>query len=42
MEHLTQILWLASFPVLIYVGYKLSLYALKLFHKNYEKDEETE
>lgn len=40
MEYLKEIISLALWPVLIYLSYKLSLLALKIFHKNLEKSEE--
>lgn len=39
MEYLKEIISLALWPVLIYVAYRLSLLALKYFHKNFEKTE---
>jgi len=38
MEHLASIIWLFSWPVLIFITYKLSVYALKLFNNNIEKE----
>jgi len=38
MEHLASILWLISWPVLIFVTYKLARYGLKVMDKNLEKD----
>lgn len=35
MKHLTQILWLLSWPVLVYVSYRLVLIALKLYEKKF-------
>jgi len=39
MEHLASILWLVSLPVLIYLSYKVSLFALKIFNKNNQETE---
>ncbi len=38
MEHLASILWLISWPVLIFATYKLSLLGLKILNKNLKKD----
>lgn len=38
MKHLAQILWLLSWPVLIYVSYRLVLLALKLYEKKYPSE----
>jgi hypothetical protein len=40
MEHLTQILWLASWPFLIYLTYKLGRIAISIFEKNHKKQSE--
>lgn len=37
MEYLYEILHLVAWPILIFVSYKLSLLALKVFDKNLEK-----
>jgi len=34
MKHLPSILWLLSLPVLVYLSYKASEVALKMFEKN--------
>jgi hypothetical protein len=34
MEHLSSILWLLSWPVLIYVSYKLCAFTVKVFERN--------
>lgn len=39
MEYLKEIISLTMWPVLIYIAYRLSLLALKYFHKNLEKTE---
>ncbi|MFO8055338.1 MAG: hypothetical protein R6U19_09290 [Bacteroidales bacterium] len=39
MEHFASIVWLISLPVLIWVAYKASQYALHIFDKNREKEE---
>lgn len=33
MKYLSEILWLLSWPVLIYVSYKLSVWAIKYWEK---------
>jgi hypothetical protein len=38
--HTVEILWLISWPVLIYISYRLVLVALKKFEKNAAKAEE--
>jgi hypothetical protein len=40
MKHVASLFWLISWPVLVYVTYRVSLYALKLFEKNMEKSHE--
>lgn len=42
MEHLASVLWLLSWPVLIIVTYKLSLYGLKILQKNLKEEETPE
>lgn len=39
MEHLTSILWLLSWPVLIYVAYRASVFAIKIFENNLTEDD---
>ncbi len=39
MIYLTEILWLISWPVLIWVSYKLSVWAVKKFDEQLAKDE---
>lgn len=39
MIHLSSILWLLSWPLVIFLTYRLTLLALKLFEKNMEGDE---
>ncbi|MDD2386622.1 MAG: hypothetical protein PHP52_07540 [Bacteroidales bacterium] len=39
MEHLKEIISLLSWPVMIYVSYRLVLLALKYFEKNIEKQD---
>jgi hypothetical protein len=34
MEYLGSILWLFSWPILIYVTYKICVFTVKLFEKN--------
>lgn len=34
MTHLSSIIWLLTWPVLIYVGYRLSIYMVKVFERN--------
>lgn len=36
---ITEILWLLSWPVLIFISYRLVLIALKKFEKNMEQAE---
>lgn len=33
MKYINEILWLLSWPVLIYVSYKLSVWAVKFWEK---------
>ncbi|HPD95005.1 MAG TPA: hypothetical protein PLA24_03840 [Tenuifilaceae bacterium] len=33
MKHLTEILWFISWPILIYLSYKLSIWAIKIWEK---------
>ncbi|MGE0076856.1 MAG: hypothetical protein AB7S48_03255 [Bacteroidales bacterium] len=33
MKYISEILWLLSWPVLIYVSYKLSVWAIKYWEK---------
>jgi len=35
MKHITQILWLLSWPLLIYISYRVILFALKIFEKKF-------
>jgi hypothetical protein len=39
MTHLTSIIWLISWPILIYATYIASIYALKMLHKALEEEE---
>ncbi len=39
MNHIPSILWLISWPVLIYITYRASLFALKLFEKSVSEEE---
>lgn len=39
MIYLTEILWLISWPVLIWVSYKLSVFAVKKLDDQLAKDE---
>lgn len=34
MKHIISIVWLISWPLLIYVTYRLTLLAVKFFEKN--------
>ncbi len=34
MKHIASILWLISFPVMIYLVYRACLIALKIFNRN--------
>ncbi len=36
MKHIEQILWLLSWPVLIYVSYRLVLFALRTYEKKFQ------
>ena len=40
MNHIPSIIWLISWPVLIYVTYKASVFALKLLDKEIGKSGE--
>ena len=40
MEHLSSIIWLFSFPLLIYLAYRSILIAIKLFEKNNTENKE--
>ncbi len=42
MKHLPSILWLISWPLLIYITYKGSQYFIKLFEKNSANREKAE
>ncbi|MDX9943056.1 MAG: hypothetical protein RBS53_12650 [Bacteroidales bacterium] len=42
MTHLSSILWLLTWPVLIYVGYRLSVYMVKVFERNNSQDQVTD
>lgn len=33
MKYISEILWLLSWPVLMYVSYRLSVWAIKLWEK---------
>ncbi len=33
MKYISEILWLLSWPVLMYISYKLSVWAIKLWEK---------
>lgn len=37
MNYLNEILYLIAWPILIFVTYKLSLLALKLFEKSFKR-----
>lgn len=39
MEHLPSLLWLLSLPAIIFVIYKASKVALKIFYKNSENSD---
>ncbi len=39
MTYLTEILWLISWPVIIWVSYKLSVFAVKKFDEQLTKNE---
>jgi len=39
MTYLTEILWLISWPVIIWVSYNLSVFAVKKFDDQLAKDE---
>ncbi|MDX9847170.1 MAG: hypothetical protein RBT74_09330 [Tenuifilaceae bacterium] len=39
MNHISSILWLLSWPLLIYITYRASLFALKLFEKSLPEEE---
>lgn len=41
MIHLSSILWFLSWPLVIFLTYRLTLLALKLFQKNLKNDEES-
>jgi hypothetical protein len=42
MKHLISIIWLISWPVLIYVNYRVTLVALKMFEKNLTAEDKLE
>jgi len=42
MTHLPSILWLLTWPLLIFATYKAALYALIIFQKHNETTEQTE
>lgn len=39
MTHFSSILWLLTWPVLIYVGYRLSIYLVRVFERNLPENE---
>lgn len=39
-EHMISLAWLAAWPVLIYVFYRISFYVLKKKNLLYEEDEQ--
>lgn len=41
MEHLSSIIWLLTWPVLIYVGFKLSFFMVRVFERNNAEDQPT-
>ncbi|MFO7998732.1 MAG: hypothetical protein R6U86_07095 [Bacteroidales bacterium] len=41
MEHLSSILWLASWPLVVWLSYKVSVFMLKVFEKNLPEDQRT-
>lgn len=42
MKHLISIIWLVSWPVLIYVTYRVTLVAIKMFEGNLTADDKLE
>ncbi len=41
MEHLSSILWLLTWPLLIYASYRLSVYMVRVFERNIPEDQRT-
>jgi hypothetical protein len=41
MEHLSSIIWLLTWPVLIYVGFKLSVFMVRVFERNNSENQRT-
>ncbi|MFO7923312.1 MAG: hypothetical protein R6U58_06435 [Bacteroidales bacterium] len=39
MDYLTNILWLLSWPVVIFLSYRASLFALRIFESNAGREE---
>ncbi len=40
MKHLPSILWFLSWPLVIYLTYRLTILALRIFEKNAKGEEE--
>ncbi len=39
MEHLNQILWLLSWPLMIYISYRAIVYFIKKYERNMPRED---